>query len=81
MALGNIVGSNIANILLILGLSATIRPLAPGGITLPDILMVVLSSLLLLLAASAASSAMPASGGSLMESILNTLFKVPFRCV
>lgn len=51
MALGNIVGSNIANILLILGLSATIRPLAPGGITLPDILMVVLSSLLLLLTA------------------------------
>ena len=51
MALGNIVGSNIANLLLILGLSATIRPLAPGGITLPDILMVVLSSLLLLLTA------------------------------
>lgn len=51
MALGNIVGSNIANILMILGLSATIRPLAPGGITLPDILMVVLGSLLLLLTA------------------------------
>ncbi len=27
MALGNVIGSNIANILLILGLSATIRPL------------------------------------------------------
>ena len=39
------------------------------------------AAVLLLLAASAASSAMPASGGSLMESILNTLFKVPFRCV
>lgn len=51
MALGNIVGSNIANILLILGLSATIRPLAPGGITLTDILMAVLGSLLLLLTA------------------------------
>lgn len=51
MALGNIVGSNIANILLILGLSATIRPLVPGGITLTDILMAVLGSLLLLLTA------------------------------
>lgn len=51
MALGNIVGSNIANILLILGLSATIRPLGMGGITTADILVVLLSSLLLLGAA------------------------------
>lgn len=36
MALGNVIGSNIANILLILGLSATIRPLTPGGITALD---------------------------------------------
>ena len=47
MALGNVIGSNIANILLILGVSATIRPLTMGGITTTDILMVVLSSLLL----------------------------------
>lgn len=51
MALGNVIGSNIANILLILGISATIRPLTMGGITLVDILMVVLSALLLLLTA------------------------------
>lgn len=51
MALGNIIGSNIANILLILGLSATIHPLTMGGITTLDILMVVLSSLLLFLTA------------------------------
>ena len=51
MALGNVIGSNIANILLILGVSATIRPLTMGGITTTDILMVVLSSLLLLLTA------------------------------
>lgn len=51
MALGNIVGSNIANILLILGLSATIRPLGMGGITTVDLLVVLLSSLLLLGAA------------------------------
>lgn len=51
MALGNILGSNIANILLILGVSASIHPLSMGGITTVDLLMVVLSSLLLLLTA------------------------------
>lgn len=51
MALGNVIGSNIANILLILGLSATIRPLTPGGITIVDFGMVVLSSLLLFITA------------------------------
>lgn len=51
MALGNVIGSNIANILLILGVSATIHPLTMGGITLTDILMVVLSSLLLFVTA------------------------------
>ncbi|MDE5851824.1 MAG: calcium/sodium antiporter [Alistipes sp.] len=51
MALGNVLGSNIANILLILGVSAAIHPLSMGGITLVDILMVVLSSLVLFLAA------------------------------
>ena len=51
MALGNVIGSNIANILLILGMSATIRPLTPGGITLFDFGMVLLSALLLFVAA------------------------------
>ena len=51
MALGNVIGSNIANILLILGLSATIHPLSMDGITVWDLLMVVLSSVLLFLAA------------------------------
>lgn len=51
MALGNVVGSNIANILLILGVSATIHPLTLGGITLFDILMVLLSSVLLFISA------------------------------
>ena len=51
VALGNVIGSNIANILLILGLSATIHPLSMGGITVWDLLMVVLSSVLLFLAA------------------------------
>ena len=51
MALGNVIGSNIANILLILGLSATIHPLTMGGITLVDLLVVLLSAVLLFLAA------------------------------
>ena len=51
MALGNVVGSNIANILLILGSCATITPLTLGGITIVDILMVLLSSLLLFVSA------------------------------
>lgn len=51
MALGNVIGSNVANILLILGLSATIHPLSMGGITVWDLLMVVLSAVLLFVAA------------------------------
>ena len=51
LALGNVTGSNIATILLVLGASATIHPLTMGGITTRDLLMVVLSSLLLFVAA------------------------------
>lgn len=51
MALGNVIGSNIANILLILGLSASIRPLSMGGITSGDLMMVLFSSVLLFVAA------------------------------
>ncbi len=51
MALGNVLGSNIANILLILGLSATIRPLSLGSITIVDVSMVVLSAAGLFVAA------------------------------
>ena len=41
LALGNIIGSNVANILLILGASASIKPLTMGGITQLDLGMVV----------------------------------------
>ena len=51
MALGNVIGSNIANILLILGVSATINPLSMGGITVRDLLTVLLSSVVVFLAA------------------------------
>ena len=51
VAIGNVVGSNIANILLILGLCSTVVPLTPGGIDAVTLGAVVLSSLLLFAAA------------------------------
>lgn len=51
MALGNILGSNISNILLILGGSALIHPLSFAGITLTDMGVVIASALLLMLTA------------------------------
>ncbi|MBR5830598.1 MAG: calcium/sodium antiporter [Tidjanibacter sp.] len=48
IAIGNILGSNIANILLILGTSATITPLQLGGITSTD-LLVMLSAVVAIL--------------------------------
>lgn len=48
LALGNILGSNISNILLILGGSALIRPLALQGITAVDLGMVLFCSILVL---------------------------------
>lgn len=51
LALGNIIGSNVANILLILGASASIKPLTMGSITQLDIWMVIGSAVALLLSA------------------------------
>lgn len=51
LALGNVIGSNTANILLILGISSTVRPLTMGDITLPDLYMVLLGAVLLFVAA------------------------------
>ena len=53
MALGNVLGSNITNLLLILGLSASVHPLSTTGITALDFGMLLLSALLLLLTAFA----------------------------
>ena len=49
MAIGNIVGSNIFNIALILGTTATIRPIETGGITLLDYGVMLLAVVLLFL--------------------------------
>lgn len=53
LALGNIIGSNVANILLILGMCGTIKPLTMGGITPIDMWMVVGAAVVLLLSALA----------------------------
>ncbi len=47
MALGNVVGSCIFNVFLILGTTATIQPLGVGGITLFDIMTLLVASVLL----------------------------------
>lgn len=46
LALGNIIGSNIFNILLILGLSAVITPLETGGITIIDYLVMIAAAII-----------------------------------
>lgn len=51
LAMGNILGSNVANILLILGASASVSPLTLGDITQLDLGMVVGSAVALLLSA------------------------------
>ena len=47
MAMGNVVGSNIFNILLILGASSVVHPLTRGNITTIDLLILLLSSVIL----------------------------------
>ena len=47
MAMGNVVGSNIFNIFLILGLAATISPLGGGNITMVDYGMLLFSAVVL----------------------------------
>lgn len=51
LALGNVLGSNIANILLILGACSTVTPLTMGGVTMTDVYVVVASAFVLMLSA------------------------------
>ena len=51
LALGNVLGSNIANILLILGTCSTVTPLTMGGVTMTDIYVCVASAFVLMLSA------------------------------
>ena len=47
IAVGNIVGSNIFNIFLILGVSSTITPIRIGGVTALDFLVMIVAGLML----------------------------------
>ncbi|MBR0393482.1 MAG: calcium/sodium antiporter [Alistipes sp.] len=51
LALGNVLGSNVANILLILGTCSTIAPLSMGGITMVDVAMAVAAAIVVLISA------------------------------
>ena len=51
IALGNVVGSNISNVFLVLGVSSTIHPLTLSGIGQIDLMMVMLASILMMLSA------------------------------
>lgn len=51
LALGNVVGSNISNVLLVLGLSVSISPLSLSGLSSVDLNVLLLSALLLPLSA------------------------------
>ena len=51
LALGNILGSNIFNILLILGASATVRPISFSGVSVVDIIALLVSVLFVWLSA------------------------------
>ena len=51
IALGNIIGSNIANILLILGTCSTVTPLVMNGVSMIDIYVVVATAVMLILSA------------------------------
>lgn len=51
LALGNVLGSNIANILLILGVCSTVTPLTMGGITMFDIYVALAATVVVMLSA------------------------------
>ena len=51
LALGNVLGSNIANILLILGTSSTVMPLSMGGVSMFDIYVAVVATGLVMVSA------------------------------
>ncbi len=51
IALGNVIGSNIANIFLVLGVSSSVTPLSLNGITIIDMCVVLLGSVILLVSA------------------------------
>ena len=66
LALGNVIGSNVFNILLILGLTAVVHPLRIMGITIVDLMMMLVSVGLLWLFAYTKLSVSRRAGGVLI---------------
>lgn len=80
LVLGNILGSNIFNLLFILGLSATIQPLEVGGMYLVDWLAFGLSMLLLFLFAAPRPHRMTRWHGLLFVLLMAVYTIVLFEC-
>ena len=72
LALGNVVGSNIFNILLILGMSATISPITLTGLAIQDTVILIVASLLVYICA------VSRKGLSKLEGSMFLLFYVGF---
>ena len=72
LALGNVVGSNIFNILLILGMSATISPITLTGLAIQDTVILIVASLLVYVCA------LSKKGLSKLEGSMFLLFYVGF---
>ena len=72
LALGNVVGSNIFNILLILGMSATISPIALTGLAIQDTVILIVASLLVYICA------LSKKGLSKLEGSMFLLFYIGF---
>jgi cation:H+ antiporter len=51
LALGNVLGSNIANIFLILGVSSSVTPLTMGGVAMSDVYVALVAALFIMLSA------------------------------
>ena len=72
LALGNVVGSNIFNILLILGMSATISPITLTGLAIQDTAILIVASLLVYICA------VSRKGLSKLEGSMFLLFYIGF---
>lgn len=69
LALGNIIGSNVFNILLILGVSSLVRPLTTSSMTAVDLSVLALSALLMLFAYIGRGNKLSRTEGAIMVAV------------
>ena len=74
IAVGNIVGSNIFNILAILGLASLIQPLAMDGIKVVDLVVMIVTAILILPMAKSGFLLSRLEGAALLISYLGYLY-------